>query len=466
MFWVWTPEFNAKLLYVSPAYETIWGRSCESLYASPQSWRDAIHPEDKEWLLERIRELDLKSASDETYRIVRPDGSIRWIRDRIFPVRDAHGAVLQFTGIAEDITESKVAADVVRESEGKFRQLLSSNIVGVVFWTLQGDIVDANDFFLSMIGYSRDDLRDGKVSWKNLTLPEYVAVDQKAIDELLSTGTCQPFEKEYVRKDGRSVSVLIGSALLEKQKRSGISFIMDITARKKGEAALQKANRQLQILSRRRVQVQEEERRRLARELHDQIGQLLTAGNINLQSARKAKDRQAINKKLDETTAILEQILKQVRQISFDIRPPVLDDLGLAPATRWMVNDSVARAGVSAEFFVDPNLNRGDVETETACYRVALEAVSNVLRHAQARKVWVELRNAENAFELIVRDDGIGFDIADAERRVRRDRLGLVGMRERATAVGGQFQCTSTPGGGTEIRALFPISANGETASL
>ena len=238
-----------------------------------------------------------------------------------------------------------------------------------------------------------------------------------------------------------------------------VGMAQDITERKEAEEALRKANRQLQILSRRRIQMQEEERRHLARELHDQIGQLLTAGNINLQSARKTKDRRAMTRKLDETSAILEQILGQVRQISFDIRPPVLDDLGLAPAMRWMVDDTAARAGLTAEFFADPNLKRGDLESETACYRVGLEAVANVVRHAQARKIWMELRNVDNALQLLVRDDGIGFDAADAEKRVRRDRLGLVGMRERATAVGGQFECKSARGRGTEIRASFPISS-------
>jgi PAS domain S-box-containing protein len=460
VFWIWTATpGNPRLLYVSPAYEKIWGRSCESLYSSPQSWKEALHPSDKGWVLAEIAGLDLEKMNDLTYRIVRPDHSIRWIRDRIFPVRDEKGVVVRLAGIAEDITESKLAADIVRQSEAKFRQLLGSNIVGVVFWTLQGEIIDANDLFLRMVGYSREDLREGNLDWREMTPPEFAPADEKAIDQLLATGTCAPFEKEYIRKDGRRVSVLIGSALLDIANGNGSSFIMDITERKEGEAALKKVNRQLRILSRQRIQVQEDERRRLSRELHDQIGQLLTAGNLNLQSARKSRNRQAIQKKLDETIDILEQILQNARQISFDIRPPVLDDLGLAPALRWMLDDSAARAGLNSKFFADPNLRRADVESETACYRVASEAVSNVVRHAQAGKVWVELLNAGNALQLLVRDDGIGFDVGDAEKRVARNRLGLVGMRERATTVGGQFECKSAPGHGTEVRALFPISS-------
>jgi PAS domain S-box-containing protein len=337
VFWVWTAApGNAQCLYVSPAYETIWGRTCESLYAFPQSWREALHPEDREWVLAEIARLDLEKANDLTYRILRADQSIRWIRDRIFPVRDANGIVIRFAGIADDITEMKEA-----------------------------------------------------------------------------------------------------------------------------EEALRTANRRLQILSRRRIQVQEDERRRLARDLHDQIGQLLTAANINLESARRTRERRTIIRQLDETGLILEQILRQVRQISFDIRPPVLDDLGLAPAMRWMLDDSAARAGLTSEFIADQDLRRADAESETACYRVGLEAVANVLRHAHARKVWLELHNTGNALELVVRDDGIGFDMAGTEKRADRDRLGLVGMHDRATALGGHFECKSTPDHGTEIRALFPLSLEG-----
>lgn len=334
VFWIWTATpGNAQCLYVSPAYATIWGRSCESLYSSPQSWKEALHPKDKERVLAEIARLDLKEIGDLTYRIVRPDQSIRWIRDRIFPVREASGVVERLACITEDITESKEA-----------------------------------------------------------------------------------------------------------------------------EEALQKAHRRLKVLSRRREEVREDERRHLSRELHDQIGQALTAANINLESARKAKDRRTIIRRLDETIVILEQILRQVRQISFDIRPPVLDDLGLVPAMRWMLDDSAVRAGLTSEFLADPNLKRADAESETACYRVGVEAVANVVRHAHARKVWLELHNSRNALELVVRDDGIGFDMAGAEKRVDRDRLGLAGMHERTTTLGGQFKCKSTPGHGTELRAFFPLA--------
>src|SRR3984893_8265594 len=155
-----------------------------------------------------------------------------------FPIFDQDGSVMMVAGAGVDITDRIQAEEALRESENKFRRLLASNITGVVFWSLQGEVLDANDLFLNTVGYTREDLRQGKLSWKKLTPPEYVHVDKKAIGELTSTGTCARFEKEYIRKDGSRVSVLIGSALLEPKKDVGSSFVMDITERKRVELAL------------------------------------------------------------------------------------------------------------------------------------------------------------------------------------------------------------------------------------
>jgi PAS domain S-box-containing protein len=157
-----------------------------------------------------------------------------------FPIEGPRG-VDRVACILQDITEAKRAEEALRSSETKLRRLLDSSIVGVVFWDLQGNLLGANDLFLNMIGYSRLDLEQGRLSWKDITPPEYAAVDERAIAELLATGNCTPFEKEYVRKDGSRVSVMIGSAMLEGQKDQGSSFIMDITERKRVEEQLRQS---------------------------------------------------------------------------------------------------------------------------------------------------------------------------------------------------------------------------------
>jgi PAS domain S-box-containing protein len=147
--------------------------------------------------------------------------------------------------LRKEIAERKGAEEARRASETKFRRLLDSSIIGVVFWDLNGNLLSANDLFLNMTGYSREDLQQGLLSWKNLTPPEYAYVDGRAIAELQVTGTCVPFEKEYIRKDGSRVPVLIGSALLEGHDDKGSSFIMDITERKRSEEKLKQSENQL-----------------------------------------------------------------------------------------------------------------------------------------------------------------------------------------------------------------------------
>jgi two-component system sensor histidine kinase UhpB len=220
---------------------------------------------------------------------------------------------------------------------------------------------------------------------------------------------------------------------------------------------LRQANEQLHVLSRRLFQIQEDERRHLARELHDQMGQALTAAKIGLQAAQSLEERTAIVRRLDDSIAILERLLQQVRQLSLELHPPLLDDFGLVPALRWYLDQQAQRAGLRVEFFADPTLGRIDAAIETACFRVAQEALTNVVRHAGAQMVSVELERTPEALHLVVRDDGIGFDVVKAQQGAQQGAsLGLLGMRERVALVGGELDYKSVPGRGTEVHAFFP----------
>jgi signal transduction histidine kinase len=217
--------------------------------------------------------------------------------------------------------------------------------------------------------------------------------------------------------------------------------------------ALREANEQLHVVSRRLFNVQEDERRHLARELHDQMGQVLTAVKIDVQGAQRLEGRTAIVRRLDGSIAELDRVLQQVRQLSMELRPPLLDDLGLLPALRWYLDQQARRAGLRIEFFADPTLERVEAAIETACFRVAQEALTNVVRHARAQTVNLELHLMGDVLHLEVRDDGVGFDAMTAQLA----SLGLLGMRERVTLLGGELDCKSAPGHGTEVHAFFPV---------
>ena len=214
---------------------------------------------------------------------------------------------------------------------------------------------------------------------------------------------------------------------------------------------------QLEMLSRRLLAAQEEERRRLAIELHDELGQILTAVKINLESKRPSA---AVPAYVKDAITSVDQAMDRVRDLALDLRPSVLDDLGLAAALRWYVDRFGRKALVETHLSIDA-VTKLDPVIEITCFRLAQEALTNVVRHAQAKHVWFHLHILDDRLELNVRDDGIGFDaVAARARALGGASLGLLGMEERVSLVGGRFEVVSAPGNGTEVRAYLRV---GET---
>ncbi|MBI4786459.1 MAG: response regulator [Chloroflexi bacterium] len=217
----------------------------------------------------------------------------------------------------------------------------------------------------------------------------------------------------------------------------------------------------LQFLSRRLLQAQESERRNIARELHDEIGQALTGVQLNLQAIEPALARKSARATLQDAMATIERTLQQVRDLSLNLRPSILDDFGLVPALKWLVAQQMRRANLTIEFTPDPLEPRASIEIETACFRVVQEALTNTARHAHATHVSVRLQCAGPALKLVVQDDGTGFDTALALRRASGGAsLGLLGLQERVSLAGGQIEIKSAPGQGTRIEARFPLDSS------
>ncbi len=242
-------------------------------------------------------------------------------------------------------------------------------------------------------------------------------------------------------------------------RRHVAGVALDITERVKAKDELEAANRRLHLLSSRIVEIQEQERQHIARGLHDDVGQALTAIKINLESLRVRDPSLRESRQLDESVRIVEIALHQVRTLSLDLRPPQLDDLGLTSALRWYFDRKGVAAGVATQFRADPLPEPMHPDIETACFRIAQEAMTNVLRHAHANNVWVDLRGHDGQLHLMVRDDGRGCDIAGLrERAAQGGSLGLISMEERATLVGGRIEITSRPGRGTVVDAFLPTT--------
>lgn len=232
------------------------------------------------------------------------------------------------------------------------------------------------------------------------------------------------------------------------------------------ESKLRDSAQQLRALSQRILEVQEAERRRVALELHDDIGQSLTAIKINLQAHHRFKD-QTPEQLNAENLAIVEAALQQVRSLALALRPAILDDLGLAPALRWMAEQIAARSGLEVCFDLEES-NAGErlpPPLESACFRIAQEALTNIARHAQAKRVTIALSLDHHSVQFEICDDGCGFNTAAMLTHAHSGKsLGLIGMQERAALLGGSLTIASQPGNGCTVRLRCPLENHGVTA--
>ncbi len=195
----------------------------------------------------------------------------------------------------------------------------------------------------------------------------------------------------------------------------------------------------------------------MARDLHDEVGQALTAIKMNLQTMERIADVEPIAATVNDSKAILDQLMQRVRDLSLDLRPSLLDDVGLVAAVRWYVQRQAERAGLAHRVVAEDALSGLPPHLATVCFRVIQEAVTNVLRHAKASSVSVTMGHGSGAVHLRVQDDGVGFKVDQAlDRATRGDTMGLIGMQERVNFAGGELTIESTPGGGTAVIARVP----------
>lgn len=228
--------------------------------------------------------------------------------------------------------------------------------------------------------------------------------------------------------------------------------------RRRAELALREAHERMQALSQQLMEVQESERRRLALDLHDEIGQALTVVKMNLQTIQRCGDTSDIAILLKDSSNVIDQTLQHVRDLSLELRPSLLDDLGLVPAVRWYLSRQAERAGWTVDVQVDEFLSPPQ-NIAIACFRVIQEAVTNVIRHSNATRVTVSLRQQEGDLLLLIHDNGRGFEVQKALAEATKGQsMGLLGMQERIRFLNGSISINSNPGHGTEVRVRVPLS--------
>jgi PAS domain S-box-containing protein len=306
--------------------------------------------------------------------------------------------------------------------------------------------------------------------------------DQPVIIQDIRSGTRfsgPPWLREHGTVSGMSVTIRgreipwgllsVYAAGARNFSHDDINFLQTVSSilataieRMQAESVLRGANQALRLLSSQLLQVQEDDRRAIARDLHDEIGQSLTAIKLNVERAQRTTDRDTRSRIMRDCVQITERVLGQVRDLSLDLHPSILDDLGLAHALKWYADRQAERAGLKVDVAADASLPRLPQEVEIACFRIAQEALTNVVRHARAGQARITLKRGASAVELCIQDDGIGFVVDAVSSPVNGvASVGLTGMQERAKLLSGTVRIASAPRCGTKVIATLPLHLAG-----
>ena len=507
VFWLGTPDWS-QVLYISPAYESLWGRSCESLYEQPRTWLDGVVEEDRQGIIDQINTISAghtTTAEFPEYRILRPDGSVRWILARAFPIRDPDGQVYRIAGIAEDITDRKLAEEELKRTHDELEKRVKERTaeLSVVNEVLLAEIeerkatVDAlrriRDSLaeaqrIAQIGNWDWDILDNKLYWSDEIYrifglrpqefgatyeaflrsvhPENREQVEQAVDRALNEKEPYSIDHRIVLPDGSERMVHEQAEVVFDENDKAVRMmgtVQDITKRKLVEEELRGSQEELRRLSAQLLEAQERERRRVARELHDGIGQTLSAMKLRIENAIDELDAiKRIDKtsSLDGLVSMAQQAVEEVRRISKNLWPSILDDLGLLPTISWFCREfGEMHPGIRIEKEIAIEEDNVPDPLKIVIYRILQEATNNTVRHSEANRLRLSLKEEAGRLELAVHDNGVGFDPEDLASPERVDRgLGLTSMKERAELSNGIFWVDSRHGVGTTIRASWKCS--------
>jgi PAS domain S-box-containing protein len=456
---------EGRFTYISPVIERVLSYSPVALVGHPFS--ELIYPEDLPSVITAFNNVQSGILKYNEYRVFNKSGDIRWIRSSSRP-NYINGNVDGIKGIAIDITEQKLADITAAGSEERYHSLFENMMEGFSYCQMifaEGRPQDflylaVNKAFKQLTGL--EDVVGRKVS-------EVIPGIRETYPELLEiygrvalTGKPERFENYYeFLKGWLSISVYSPA------KGYFVAVFDNTTEQKRAEKEVRTSHSQLRALAKRLQQIREEERTIIAREIHDEMGGGLTGLKMDLSwlsrkidDADRGEERVALMDKIQTSNALIDHMIHVVRRISTDMRPSVLDDLGLIAALEWQLSEFTGRTEISHEFTTTCEYVNMEKDTAIAVFRIFQEALTNVVRHSRATKVAVVLREGEGSLfgdeslVLEIRDNGRGIT---EEEILNPESLGLLGMKERVLAFSGEISICGEPGGGTTLILKIPL---------
>jgi PAS domain S-box-containing protein len=434
---VYVADFSGRIFESNDAFLDMVGYTREDLHAGQMNWVEMTpsqyHLVDRQ-ALEEQQETGVCTPFEKEY--YRKDGSCVPV---LFGCVVFDSALQQTIGFVVDLSQQKQAEAALRQSEAKFKRFVEASLLGVAESHFDGQFFEANDAFLNMVGYTREDLYAGKINWKKMTPLEYRETDHQATTALRTTGTFTPFEKEYYRKDGSRVPILVGHVAFDPEQEISIGFILDLTDRRRAEVAL--------VL---------EERNRMAREIHDSLAQSFTSILLHLEvaSLAMATDPTTAEMCLQTSYELAQTGLAEARRSVAALRPQYLEQDDLYTALCLLAKSLFAYTDTSVLCSCEGDRYPLQPWVEDHLLRIGQEALMNASKYAEATEVQLTLRFGTTQCVLQVKDNGKGFVWSGQSTRARSEDsgFGLMGMQERADHIGAQLTIQTALGQGTEVQ--------------
>jgi PAS domain S-box-containing protein len=428
-----------------------------------------IHPDDRDLVLSTVKNaIEKKERYSFYYRAVRPDGTERIVHSRGAILTDDHGEPIRVFGATQDVTELKHAEEKRKDSETQLAQAQRLAHIGSWDWDLRTNVVTWSDELYHIFG-----LQPGTISVAEevdrFIHPDDLELGWDTVKRAVTSKEPYDYYHRILRPDGTERIARSRGSIMSDERGEPIRVFgatQDVTELKHAEEQLKATTEQLRALSASVQSAREEESKRITRELHDELGGALTALRWDLEEVgrvvSKATDStqlSALPKKIEAMTALTGTTLDTIRRLASELRPMALDELGLVEAIEWQAQQFQTRTGLAVEYECSQEKVDLNSEQSTAVFRILQEALTNVLRHAQATEVTITVKQESGEFFLAIRDNGKG--ITESEKSGVHS-LGLLGMRERAHLIGAQIDITGIEGKGTLVAMRIPISISSE----
>ncbi|RTL52268.1 MAG: PAS domain S-box protein [Rhodocyclaceae bacterium] len=445
---------------VNPAYARMHGYTVDELQGLPIR---TVYPPHLHASISRNIALNHEAGHRqfETYHQHR-NGLIFPVLVDVTTVKSDADEVLYRIVHIQDITERKKLERELEQREKFLENVIDYSAVGMAIADRRGRYTRVNQAMCEFVGYSAAELLT--MSYHDITYPEDLDQNVEAREYLLAgeTKTFQ-MEKRYVRKDGQVVWALMVISVIPSANGEieyTVGQMLDIDTLKRTEQSLRESQQLLREMAARQQSLLEEERKRFAHEVHDELGQLLTALKMDVSLIRlNYGDRPELADKAAGMRDLIDRTLNVVRHISMDLRPAVVD-MGLLPALEWLAQEFAEQYGIACRIEAAPLPGAPDDACVMTVFRIVQESLTNVARHARASQVHITLGYDDHGLSLTITDDGCGFQ---PEAVAATASFGLMGMRERARSLDGHLKIISTPGTGTSIVLALPCRKGSHT---